>query len=244
MSEKAVCAKLLSRARRMANRKRAEKACINCHAAKTRCSGCRPCNRCIGRQVAREDFESEDVRSSSFTAIADESLHFSRLAYRGSQDQGVVLESQEKCFGVDQVRPSIISHNSYNRIGIYVTLNIITFRPYQSCIANEIICVMVGAISIRRKVPNRSQDLRHHFVAAVPTCLAWLPLTTVTFLPLQQQPPPNSPTESMPRQLAEPGAKTVSLGPGSYSGAWLWELADGPGPEDPFHEDWTMGWPA
>ena len=49
-------AMLLSRARRMALRKRAEKACIECHSTKTRCSGYRPCKRCVDRHDVCQDF--------------------------------------------------------------------------------------------------------------------------------------------------------------------------------------------
>ena len=50
---------LLSRARRMATRKRADKACISCHDAKSKCSEYRPCKRCLERRSTCDDFSAK-----------------------------------------------------------------------------------------------------------------------------------------------------------------------------------------
>ena len=52
-------AMLLSRARRMATRKRADKACISCHDAKSKCSEYRPCKRCLDRRSICDDFSAK-----------------------------------------------------------------------------------------------------------------------------------------------------------------------------------------
>ena len=50
---------LLSRARRMATRKRPHMACISCHAAKSKCSEYRPCKRCLDRRSICDDFSAK-----------------------------------------------------------------------------------------------------------------------------------------------------------------------------------------
>ena len=44
----------------MAKRKRLEKACINCNLAKSKCSGFRPCKRCINRDATCEDLKTKE----------------------------------------------------------------------------------------------------------------------------------------------------------------------------------------
>ena len=59
-SGKMADAMLLSRARRMATRKRADKACISCHDAKSKCSEYRPCKRCLDRRSICDDFSAKE----------------------------------------------------------------------------------------------------------------------------------------------------------------------------------------
>jgi hypothetical protein len=106
--------------------------------------------------------------------------------------------------------------------------------------------------------PGQS-DNRHmlvHFVAGtVASCIASIRLCSSTIRKSTLSAPPSARSDAVASarpdvsQLPPPNmieAKRLGIGKGGGVGAsaeWVWEAMAGPGPEDPFREDWAAdGW--
>jgi hypothetical protein len=68
---------LLSKARRLAQRKRAAAACLPCKSAKTKCSDYRPCSRCI-----KDEQRCIEPKASHYIDLPRSSQHFPSLSKR------------------------------------------------------------------------------------------------------------------------------------------------------------------
>ena len=108
---------LLSKARRMATRTRAGKACLICHESKSKCSEYRPCKRCIDRQIECVDFRAKTGFSSNgFNTESQQTTNtFNHIvpSATSSLDSSILRDDFRRVGSFQACSRKVVGHNIY-----------------------------------------------------------------------------------------------------------------------------------
>ena len=229
----------LMRARRMANRIRAEKACGPCKAKKTKCNDFRPCTRCLQtdqdacHRVPSVSLNLDHIDDKSTGSMAahssSQSNVFDAIAKNDASIQYLIQNDADTNISVIHGKLDTITsaERSHAMKCIFATPGKQTEPLDSLACANLPSPSKHGAwshgsallsITAETVIENRSSLLYQALVQPVP-------IITQS----QQQGPLDPGRHGL--QAAEQGAAAAEK-------AWTWEAPAGPGAEDPFKADW------